>query len=202
MKISPHGFTVWLTGLPSAGKSTLAQLVADEVERRGIAVELLDADVIRTRFSKGLGFSKEDRDENIRRLGFLCHLLSKHGVSAVAAAISPYRAVRNEIRASLPHFVEVHVNASLETCMARDVKGLYKKALAGEIPKFTGLDDPYEPPEAPEVLVNTDQETPRASLHRILAKLERLKLIPRVSVESQGRNTRANQSPEAPRPPG
>jgi len=202
MKISPKGFTVWLTGLPSAGKSTLAQLIADEIERRGIEVELLDADVIRTRFSKGLGFSKEDRDENIRRLGFLCHLLSKHGVSAVVAAISPYRAVRNEIRASLPHFVEVHVNSSLETCMARDVKGLYKKALAGEIPKFTGLDDPYEPPDAPEVLVNTDQEKPGASLHRILGKLERLKLIPRVRAESQGRNTRPNQSPEGPRPPG
>lgn len=195
LKISPEGFTVWLTGLPSAGKTTLAQLAADEIERRRVEVELLDADVIRRRLSKDLGFSKEDRDENIRRMGFLCCLLNRHGVSAVVAAISPYRAVRNEIRAALPHFVEVHVNASLQTCMARDVKGLYKRALAGQITRFTGWDDPYEPPEAPEVLVNTDQEKPKSSLERIIGKLEQLQLIPRTRVQKKGRTTRTTQCP-------
>jgi adenylyl-sulfate kinase len=177
--MSSKGFTLWFTGLPSSGKTTLASLVAHEIEQRGLEVELLDGDFIRTNLSKGLGFSKEDRDENIRRLGFLCHLLSKHGVCAIAAAISPYRAVRDEIRASLPNFVEVYVKASLKSCIARDVKGLYKKALAGEIMNFTGVDDPYEPPEAPEVLVDTDQETPGGASARILGELERLALIPR-----------------------
>jgi adenylyl-sulfate kinase len=175
------GFTVWFTGLPCSGKTTLAHLLADKLCRRGLPVELLDGDAMRKSLSKGLGFSREDRDENIRRLGFVCGLLSKHGVSAIAAAISPYRAVRDELRASLPNFVEVYVNAPVEVCMERDVKGLYKKALAGEIAQFTGVDDPYEPPAAPEVVVPTGEETPEASLARILAKLEQLKLIPPAS---------------------
>lgn len=172
------GFTVWFTGLPSSGKTTLANLLADELKRRGIEVELLDGDATRLTLSKGLGFSKEDRDDNIRRIGFVCQLLSKHGVGAIAAAISPYRAVRDEVRASIPHFVEVYVEAPVEVCMARDPKGLYKKALAGEIKHFTGVDDPYEPPVAPEVVVETDRESPQVCASRILAKLEQLELAP------------------------
>lgn len=177
--MSSNGFTVWFTGLPCAGKTTLARLLADGMGRRGLHVELLDGDVVRTVLSKDLGFSKEGRDENVRRLGFLCRLLNKHGVCTITAAISPYRAVRDEIRASLPVFIEVYVQASLETCVARDVKGLYKKALTGEIKNFTGVDDPYEPPDHPEVLVNTDEEPPETSLAHILDKLEQLELIPR-----------------------
>ena len=124
-----NGFTVWFTGLPSSGKTTLARLLADEIERRGLKVELLDGDIVRKSLSKGLGFSKEDRDENVRRLGYLCQLLSKHGVCAIAAAISPYRAVRDEIRASLPDFVEVYVNAPLKTCMERDVRDCTREHL-------------------------------------------------------------------------
>lgn len=178
LKVNRPVFTVWFTGLPCAGKTTLARMVADEVRRRGREVELLDGDVIRTNLSKGLGFTKEDRDENIRRMGFLCRLLCKHGVCVITAAVSPYRAVRDEVRASLSNFVEVYVKASVTTCVARDVKGLYKKALSGKITNFTGVDDPYEPPNAPEVLVETDNESPETSSTRILSKLEQLKLIP------------------------
>ncbi len=172
------GFTLWFTGLPCSGKSTLAQLVAQELERRGRGVEVLDGDVVRTRLTRGLGFSKEDRDENIRRIGFVCKLLSRHGVVAIAAAISPYRAVRDEVRSMVENFVEVYVRASLEACIARDVKGLYKKALAGEIQNFTGVNDPYEPPLHPELAIDTEKEPPAASAARILAKLEHMGLVP------------------------
>ena len=174
MKKAPRGFTLWFTGLPSAGKSTLAQLVAAELRARGRAVEVLDGDVVRTHLCKGLGFSKEDRDENIRRIGFVCGLLSRHGVAAIAAAISPYRAIRDEIRASIGNFVEIYVKASVETCAQRDVKGLYKKALAGEIKNFTGVNDPYEPPLSPELTVETEKESPQQSAARIVRKLEEL----------------------------
>lgn len=174
MKKSPKGFTLWFTGLPSSGKSTLAQSVASELRARGRAVEVLDGDVVRAHLSKGLGFSKEDRDENIRRIGFVCGLLSRHGVAAIAAAISPYRAIRDEVRASTEHFVEVYVKASVETCAQRDVKGLYKKALAGEIKNFTGVNDPYEPPLSPELTVETEKESPEQSAARIVRKLEEL----------------------------
>lgn len=174
MKKSPKGFTLWFTGLPSSGKSTLAQSVAAELRARGRAVEVLDGDVVRAHLSKGLGFSKEDRDENIRRIGFVCGLLSRHGVAAIAAAISPYRAIRDEVRASTEHFVEVYVKASVETCAQRDVKGLYKKALAGEIKNFTGVNDPYEPPLSPELTVETEKESPEQSAARIVRKLEEL----------------------------
>ena len=173
----PTGFTLWFTGLPCAGKSTQAQLVAKELMRRGRAVEVLDGDVVRTNLSKGLGFSKEDRDENIRRIGFVCRLLSRNGVVAIAAAVSPYRAARDEVRASIEHFVEVYVHAPLETCIQRDPKGLYKKALSGEIQNFTGVNDPYEPPLNPELIVDTSQEPPEASAARILAKLEQMGLV-------------------------
>ncbi len=174
MKRTPKGFTLWFTGLPSAGKSTLAQLVATELRARGRGVEVLDGDAVRTHLSKGLGFSKEDRDENIRRIGFVCGLLSRHGVAAIGAAISPYRAIRDEVRASIDNFVEIYVKAPVETCAERDVKGLYKKALAGELKNFTGVNDPYEPPLNPELTVETDKEPPEQSTARILRKLEEL----------------------------
>src|SRR5262245_48762225 len=144
------GFTVWLTGMSGAGKSTISQLLEQRLRAAGARVELLDGDVVRTHLSKGLGFSKEDRDENIRRIGFVCELLARNGVIVIAAAISPYRAVREEVRARIPDFVEVYVECPLAVLVDRDVKGLYKKALAGEIRHFTGVSDPYEPPVAAE----------------------------------------------------
>lgn len=171
------GFTLWFTGLSGAGKSTLSQLVAGRLCARGARVELLDGDIVRTRLSKGLGFSKEDRDENIRRIGFVCELLSRHGVIAIAAAISPYRAIRDELRASIGAFVEVYVTCPIEILMERDVKGLYKKALAGEIANFTGVSDPYEPPLRPELIVDSSRESPEESCCRVLQRLESLGLI-------------------------
>jgi len=168
---------VWFTGLPCSGKSTLARLVAAELARRGCGVEVLDGDVVRTHLSKGLGFSREDRDENIRRIGFVCSLLSRHGAVAVAAAVSPYRATRDQVRAAIEHFVEVYLAAPLEVCIERDSKGMYKKAMAGEIPQFTGVSDPYEPPLHPELLIETHKEPPEASSGRIVAMLEELGLI-------------------------
>lgn len=145
------GFTLWFTGLSGAGKSTVANLLVERLKKSGAKVEVLDGDVVRTNLSKGLGFSKQDRDENIRRIGFVCNLLSRNGVAAVAAAISPYAAIRSEVRAASENFVEVYVECPLDTLVERDPKGLYKKALAGEIANFTGVSDPYEPPENPEV---------------------------------------------------
>ncbi len=168
------GFTVWFTGLPSAGKSTLAELLAGELRERGHGVEVLDGDAVRQHLCKGLGFSKEDRDENIRRIGFVCGLMTRHGATAIAAAISPYRAIRDEVRASIGDFIEVYVKASVETCIRRDVKGLYKKALAGELKGFTGVNDPYEPPLHPELTMDTETESPQESTSRILRKLEEL----------------------------
>ena len=177
MDMKNRGFTLWFTGLPCSGKSTLAELVGKELMRRGRSVEILDGDVVRTNLTKGLGFSKEDRDENIRRIGFVCGLLSKHGVVAISAAISPYRAVRDEVRLKTQSFVEVYVAAPLEVCIQRDVKGMYKKALAGEIKNFTGVSDPYEPPIHPEIVIDTQKETPEDSAARILQELERRWLI-------------------------
>lgn len=172
------GFTLWFTGMSGAGKSTLSQLLEARLRQSGAKVEILDGDIVRQFLSKGLGFSREDRDENIRRIGFVCELLSRNGVIAIAAAISPYRAVREEVRARIPNFVEVFMECPMEVLAARDVKGLYKKALAGEIPQFTGISDPYEPPLAPEVTVNSSIETPDESLMKIWAKLESMGLLP------------------------
>ena len=173
------GFTLWFTGLSGAGKSTISQIVSDELRRRGLRVEVLDGDVVRTHLSKGLGFSKEDRDTNIRRIGWVCEVLSRNGVAAIGAAISPYRDIRDEIRAKVEHFVEVYVECSIEKLTARDVKGLYQKALNGEIKNFTGVSDPYEPPLNPEVVCHTDgRETPEQSAAKVLAKLEELGYVP------------------------
>ncbi len=174
------GFTLWFTGLSGAGKTTLARLVETELARRGHKVEVLDGDVVRTNLSKGLGFSKEDRDTNIRRIGFVCHLLSRNDVVAIAAAISPYREIRDEIRDQIVSFVEVYCECPIEVLAERDVKGLYKKALAGEIKNFTGVDDPYEAPVSPEVIVHTGAESPEESLARIFTRLEDLSLVNRL----------------------
>jgi adenylyl-sulfate kinase len=171
------GFVLWFTGLSGAGKSTISNLIEARLRAAGAKVELLDGDVVRTHLSKGLGFSKEDRDINIRRIGFVSQMLARHGVIVIVAAISPYRAVREEVRAMISDFVEVYVECPIEVLAERDVKGLYKKALAGEIPHFTGVSDPYEPPLNPEVTVNSSLETPEQSADKIWATLERSGLI-------------------------
>jgi adenylyl-sulfate kinase len=171
------GFTIWFTGMSGAGKSTISGLLEQRLRALGAKVEVLDGDIVRTYLSKGLGFSKEDRDENIRRIGFVCELLSRNGVIAIAAAISPYRAVREEVRSRIRKFVEVYVECPVEVLAERDVKGLYKRALKGEIANFTGISDPYEPPSAPEVTVNSSRETPAESVKRIWATLEHLGLV-------------------------
>ncbi len=169
-----RGFTVWFTGLSGAGKTTLAERLAPRLQELGLKVELLDGDVVRTNLSKGLGFSKEDRDTNIRRIGFVCDLLTRNGVVAIASAISPYREIRDEVRGTVGDFVEVFVKCPIDVLAERDVKGLYKKAIAGEIKNFTGVSDPYEDPLTPEVLVESDKETVDASLEKIVASLETL----------------------------
>lgn len=161
------GATIWMTGLSGSGKSTVANMLAKRLRGVGARVEILDGDVVRTNLSKGLGFSKEDRDTNIRRIGFVCNLLSRNGVFAIAAAISPYRAVRDEVRAAAGEFVEVFADCPLDTLVERDAKGLYKKALAGEIKNFTGVSDPYEPPESPEVRLDSSRQTAEESTESV-----------------------------------
>jgi len=173
-----NGFTLWFTGLSGSGKSTLAEQVEDELRDRGLFVELLDGDEIRTNLSKGLGFSKEDRDTNIRRIGFVAKLLARNGCVSITAAISPYRNIRDEMRAQIENFVEIYCECSLDELERRDVKGLYKKARAGLIKNFTGIDDPYEAPVSPEVTVNTETENEDESLGKILKYLETRGLIP------------------------
>ncbi len=172
------GFTLWFTGLSGSGKSTLARGVEQELRRRGMKVEILDGDVVRTNLSKGLGFSKEDRDTNIRRIGFVCNLLTRNDAVAIAAAISPYRAIRDENRKMIGRFVEVYCDCSLDELERRDVKGLYKKARAGEIKGFTGVDDPYEAPDKPEITINSETQSPEESLATILRTLELMNYIP------------------------
>ncbi len=171
------GFILWFTGLSGSGKTTITKALEPELRARGCKVEILDGDVVRTNLSKGLGFSKEDRDTNIRRIGFVANLLSRNGVVAITAAISPYRVIRDEVRAMEPNFVEIYVKASLEVCESRDVKGLYAKARAGEIKGFTGIDDPYEEPINPEIVCNTALESVSESVTKILSKLEELGYI-------------------------
>lgn len=168
------GVTVWFTGLSGAGKTTISRAVEKELKSYGQKVEILDGDVVRQNLTKGLGFSKEDRDENIRRVGFVAHLLTRNQVMVMVSAISPYREIRDEVRQKIVNFVEVYVNAPLEICEQRDVKGLYKRARAGEIKNFTGIDDPYEPPLNPEVECRTDLETLEESVSKVIAKLQEL----------------------------
>ncbi|HEY7123571.1 MAG TPA: adenylyl-sulfate kinase [Ktedonobacterales bacterium] len=166
------GFTVWLTGLSGAGKTTIAQRLARELEQRDRLVEVLDGDVVRTHLSKGLGFSREDRDTNILRIAFVSFLLVRHGAAVITAAISPYIATRQQAREQIVNFIEVYVRCPLEELVRRDVKGLYEKALRGEITNFTGVSDPYEPPVNPEVIVDTNLESVEESVAKILAVLE------------------------------
>jgi adenylylsulfate kinase len=168
------GFTAWFTGLPSAGKSTLARMLETALMQRGWRVEVLDGDEVRQRLSRGLGFSKEDRDENIRRITYVARLITNCGGVAITCAISPYRTLREEARQEIGRFVEVYAKCPLDVCIARDVKGLYAKALRGELPAFTGVSDPYEEPLTPEVTVETDRERPEESMAKILRRLEEL----------------------------
>jgi adenylylsulfate kinase len=172
-----RGAVIWFTGLSGSGKTTIAHQVEETLLESGVPVEILDGDVVRENLSKGLGFSKEDRDINIRRIAFVAHLLQRNGVFVLTAAISPYRAIREEARAMIKDFVEVYAEAPLEVCEERDVKGLYAKARAGEIKGFTGVDDPYEPPPRPEVTCHTDQETVEESAQKVIDKLIQLKFL-------------------------
>jgi adenylylsulfate kinase len=180
------GFTLWLTGLSGAGKTTLTEILIPELRARGVQVEVLDGDEVRTNLSKGLGFSKEDRDTNIRRIGYVSRLLARNGVGVVTAAISPYREVRDEVRRAIEAdgaaFVEVFVKCPISVLAGRDVKGLYKKALASEIKEFTGISDPYEEPLSPEVIVETDRESVETSAAKIIRELELRGLVPPVNV--------------------
>ena len=174
------GFTVWFTGLSGAGKSTIANIVGRRLEELGRRVEYLDGDVVRTHLSKGLGFSKEDRDANIERIGWVASRLTRHGAAVLVSAISPYEEARRKARemvAEFGPFIEVFVDASVDECAKRDVKGLYARAFAGEIPEFTGVSDPYEPPTSPELVVATEEETPEESAQRVLDTLEELGLL-------------------------
>ncbi len=172
------GFCLWFTGLSGSGKSTIANVAVDELRRRGHKVELLDGDEVRENLSKGLGFNKADRDINIRRIGWVARVLARNGVVAVTAAISPYRSIRDEMRDHIDNFIEVYVDTPIEVCETRDVKGLYRKARSGEIPEFTGVSDPYEPPLDPEVRVVTHDRPIAASVAQVLGYLEEVGLTP------------------------
>lgn len=171
------GFTVWFTGLSGSGKTTVSRMVVKTLLNRGLKVEILDGDIVRENLSKGLGFSKEDRDTNIRRIGFVCNLLTRNGIVAVAAAISPYKTIRDENRKLIGNFCEVYMKCSIEELTRRDVKGLYKKALTGEVKNFTGISDPYEPPHNPEVVCDTAMEKPQESHDKVVRKLEEMGFI-------------------------
>jgi adenylylsulfate kinase len=182
-----QGFTVWFTGLSGSGKSTIAEMLYHEFQARGLKTEILDGDVVRTNLSKGLGFSKEDRDTNIMRIGFVANLLTRNGVAAICCPISPYKETRDANRELIGNFVEVYVHATLEELSEnRDPKGLYKKAIAGEITGFTGVDDPYEVPENPELVVDTMTETPEESLQNVLRTLVKLGYLDSDEVMVQG----------------
>lgn len=172
MKVEKRGLTVWFTGLSGAGKTTICQAVEAELRAQGYKLEVLDGDIVRENLTKGLGFSKADRDENIRRIGFVSQLLTRNGVIVLVSAISPYREIREEVRKKVGDFAEVYVSAPLEICEQRDVKGLYKRARSGEIKNFTGIDDPYEPPLNPEVNCQTHLETHEESVNKVMAYIK------------------------------
>ncbi len=172
------GVTIWFTGLSGAGKTTINDALKLKLEERGVKFEVLDGDIVRTNLTKGLTFSKEDRDTNVRRIGFVCDLLTRNGVVVLVAAISPYRAIREEVREKIGDFMEVYVSAPVEVCEARDVKGLYAKARTGEIKQFTGISDPYEPPTNPEVNCETHKETLDESVNKVIAKMEEMGYLP------------------------
>ncbi|MEL6225129.1 MAG: adenylyl-sulfate kinase [Cyanobacteria bacterium J06626_14] len=178
MSDSQRGVTIWFTGLSGSGKTTIRMALEQKLRDRGLKVEVLDGDIVRQNLTKGLGFSKEDRDENIRRIGFVSNLLTRNGVIVMVSAISPYRAVRDEVRERIGDFIEVYANAPLEVCEERDVKGLYKKARSGEIKQFTGISDPYEAPLNPEVECRTDLESLEESTEKVLKKLEEMGYVP------------------------
>ena len=186
-RVRGGGFTLWFTGLSGSGKSTIAHLVGPELDRRGLVVEYLDGDTVRTHLSKGLGFSKEDRDTNIERIGWVASRLARHGATVLVSAISPYAETRARARSMVEEFapfVEIHVATSVEECARRDVKGLYAKAFAGEITHFTGVDDPYEEPDDAEVVADTVALSPAESVELVLAELERIGVVPSATAAS------------------
>ena len=189
------GFTVWFTGLSGAGKSTIAEMLFHEFQARGMKTEILDGDEVRKNLSKGLGFSKEDRDTNILRIGYVANLLTRNGVATICCPISPYKEARDHVRAEIGDFVEVFVYATVEEIAEhRDPKGLYKKALAGEIEHFTGVDDPYEAPESPELRLDTLIESPEESLQNVLTKLAELGYIDSAEVMIEGDRVHSGQT--------
>jgi adenylylsulfate kinase len=177
MKREQTGLTIWLTGLSGAGKTTIGSYLETELKTLGYRVEFLDGDIVRRHLANELGFSKQDRDENIQRIGFVAHLLTRNETIVIVAAISPYRDVREKVRQQIGNFVEVFVNSPIAVCEQRDIKGLYRKARAGLVKNFTGIDDPYESPLNPEIECKTDRESIAESSNKILAKLSSLKYI-------------------------
>jgi adenylylsulfate kinase len=180
-----NGFTLWFTGLSGAGKTTITDIVERELRHQQVPVEVLDGDVVRTNLSKGLGFSREDRDTNVLRIGFVADLLTRNGVGVIVSAISPYKEARDQVRRNVGDFIEVFVDAPVEVCADRDVKGLYAKAYSGEIPEFTGVSDPYEAPAAPELHLHTDQEDADESAQKVIEKLLELDYLERVEEHSR-----------------
>lgn len=176
-----QGFTLWFTGLPCSGKTTISEIVEKELRSRGLNVEALDGDEIRRNLSKDLGFSKEDRDKHLRRIGYIARLLTRNSIVTLAAFVSPYRELRSHLRDEIGNFIEVYVRCSVEVCIQRDVKGMYKKALAGEIKNFTGVSDPYEVPQEPEIIVETDKETPAESAKKVIQSVDAFGYIPKIS---------------------